>query len=271
MGVSRHAPTVAGGGSHVLCDLTDAQATQRMMDAVKPEVVIHAQALSDVDRCELEPEAAQALNVRTTAHVCNALANTGAWLIALGTDYVFDGIKGRPYTEADAPHPVSVYGQSKLAAEELVRRYARGVVVRVSTLFGPGRANFCDTIVQRLTRGERIEAFRDQTTSPTYTDDVAEGVEQLLRVFVAEKGERHPRLYHMTNAGGCTRVEFATQVAANLRKDASLIRAISIRDQQRPAPRPAYSALASEHLTAVIGRALRPWQEALSSYLARQR
>jgi len=258
-----------GESAHVVCDLTDAEATRRAIRAVAPDVVVHTQALSDVDRCEQEPEEAQRLNVHTVDHLCRALETSQPLLLALSTDYVFDGRKGRPYDEEDAPNPLSTYGRTKVAGERLARRYAKGYVIRPSTLFGTGRVNFCETVVQRVQRGEPVEAFADQTTSPTYTADLAEGIEALITAMGTSLRNR-PRLYHMTNAGSATRVDFAKRVAAWLNQDGSLIRAVAMRDQHLSAPRPAYSALASRHLAHVIGRTLRPWDDALHAYLRAQ-
>jgi len=270
VGISRHAPAASDGGRHVRCDLTDRSATARLVQDIKPEVVIHTQACADVDRCEVAPDEAEALNVHTVEHLCQACVHDHPLLLAISSDYVFDGAKEPPYTEADEPRPMSVYGKTKLAGERIALAYPRAVVVRVSTLFGPGRQDFCDTIVQRLTRGERVEAFADQTTSPTYTQDAAEGLRLLMEALARQGIERQPRLYHLTNAGWCTRVEFARTVAAIVGGDATLIRPIFMRDQRRPAPRPACSALASRQLSGVIGRELRPWQEAVRAYLADQ-
>ena len=266
VGLSRHDAPVPGEAAHVVCDLTDAQATQQAIRAIVPDVVVHTQAFSDVDRCEQDPDEAERLNVRTVDHLCRALEERQPLLLALSTDYVFDGLKGRPYDEGDEPRPLSCYGRTKLAGEQRVLRYAKGYVIRPSTLFGAGRMNFCDAVVQRLQRHESVEAFADQTTSPTYTADVADGIEALIKALGTSLRNR-PRLYHMTNAGGATRVEFAKRVAAWLKQDDSLIRAVPMRDQHLPAPRPAYSALASRHLAHIIGRTLRPWDDALHAHL----
>lgn len=238
-----------------------------MVRAVGAEAVVHTQALSDVDRCEQAPEEAMRHNVQATAHLCEALKGSGALLIGLSTDYVFDGATSSPYDEEDTPGPLSVYGRSKLAGEQLMLKYPRGMIVRPSTLFGPDRMNFCNAIVQRLREGLPVQAFLDQTTSPTYTADLAEGLEAFMKALQGQDLAQMPRVYHLANAGGCTRVEFAMTVAALLQADRSLIEAIPMAQQHRPAPRPCYSALVSRHLPQMMGRTLRPWQDALRAYL----
>ena len=238
-----------------------------MVHECAPDVVINAQALSDVDRCEQAPELARAMNVQTVTHLVRALERTPALFVHVSTDYVFDGAKGRPYTEDDAPHPMSIYGRSKLAGEELALGYARALIVRTSTLFGPGRKNFCDHIVAQLSASQPVEAFVDQVTSPTYTSDAARAIGELVRVLWQADAGARPRLYHVANQPGCSRVAFAHRVADLLGSPRELIRAIPMAAQHRPAPRPACSALASVHLARVIGDGLRPWHEALEAYL----
>lgn len=244
---------------------------RRLIGAARPDVVLHAQAMSDVDRCEQEPQDAERLNVWALEHVCRAVQGTGALLVALSTDYVFDGEQGRPYDEEDVPRPLSVYGRTKLAGEAVALGYAGGYVARVSTLYGPGRRNFCDAIVESAQRGEPIEAFADQATSPTYTEDAADALEALAGALAARRNERLPRVYHVTNAGGCRRVEFAQRILERLGRPASLLRAVRMSDAGRSAPRPRYSMLTSRNLPALIGRALRPWDNALDAYLQQRR
>ena len=268
VGLSRRPPAGHSAGGHLTCDLRDAETVRRALEAVRPDVIVHAQAMSDVDRCEQDPTEAWAMNVTTAEHLCLA-RDPLTLLVAVSTDYVFDGTKGRPYDEADAPHPVSVYGRSKLEAERVILAQSNTYVVRPSTLFGPARMNFCDLIIQRARQGEPIEAFVDQTTSPTYTEDLAEGTEQLVEAIRRARAGDLPRIYHLTNAGSCRRVEFAERVLELVGAPRSLIRSIRMAEQRRPAQRPAYSALTSRHLGATIGRTLRPWDEALQAYLAR--
>lgn len=255
-------------GRHITCDLTDAERTRAVLLERRPEAVIHAQALSDVDRCEREPELAAAMNVRTVANLVQALRATKSVLIAVSTDYVFDGTKGVPYDESDEPHPVNMYGRSKLDGERVALAYDASVVVRPSTLFGPGRMNFCDHIVACVQHGHTIDAFADQVTSPTYTEDLADGIARLLETVARSLVAEWPsRVVHMANAGACSRIEFAQRVVDLLGGPRSLIRAIRMAEQARPAPRPPYSALVSVHVPQLIGQRLRPWDEALQAYL----
>ena len=254
----------------MVCDLTQAQATRRALQRIAPDVVIHTQAMSDVDRCEREPEEAQRMNVHTVDHLCEALRERAIPMFLLSTDYVFDGRKDSPYDETDTPHPISVYGHTKLAGERIVLRMPQTFVIRPSTLFGPARDNFCDTIVRRARQHEPVEAFIDQATSPTYTEDLAEGIHGLMDAIAQAPHRIWPRVYHVANAGGCRRVEFAHRVVELLGASASLVKPIRMEEQARPAKRPAYSVLRSQHVAGLIGKTLRPWDDALQAYL-RQR
>ena len=184
----------------------------RVIGQAQPDVVVHTQAMSDVDRCECQPELARAMNAGTTEHLVAALQGTPAILIHLSTDYVFDGEARR-----------------------------------------------------------RIEAFADQTTSPTYTEDLAQASRGLVAVF---RAGRFPasRIVHVTNAGAATRVEFAHTVADILGLPREGVTPIRMADQRRPAKRPAYSALASSELTPLLGpSAMRSWQDAVTAYLMTRR
>lgn len=234
-------------------------------------MVIHTQALSDVDQCELEPAAANAQNVQTTANLVQALAEHGAFLVQMSTDYVFDGTKGALYDETDPPHPINVYGQSKLEAERLALGSPRAVVVRTSTLFGAGRMNFCDHIISRVQAGESVDAFIDQVTSPTSTEDLAGGIADLIAALPPSLSLPQERVFHLVNEGSCSREAFAQRVVELLGCSPALIRSIRMADQQRPAPRPAYSGLRMGNLPGIIGRALQPWDHALHAYLRQRR
>ncbi|OGX28560.1 MAG: dTDP-4-dehydrorhamnose reductase [Omnitrophica WOR_2 bacterium RIFCSPHIGHO2_02_FULL_67_20] len=270
-GLSRHAPSGSVSGRHVVCDLLDAQRTATVIRDCRPDVVIHAQALSDVDACEREPALADALNVTAIRHVLRALEGTGALVVYVSTDYVFDGTKAAPYDERDEPRPISVYGRSKLAGERAALAAPRSIVVRTSTLFGPGRMSFCDHVVKQLTAGEPVQAFTDQVTSPTYSEDLADGLAQLSQTVRDSWSEQGPRVFHVASAGSCSRVEFARRVADLLGAPRTLVCGIPMAQQRRPALRPAYSALTTVHKNQAMGRMLRPWDEALAAYLRQRR
>lgn len=242
----------------------------RLAQTVSPEAVIHCQALSDVDKCELDPKEAKQQNCDTAANLMDALKGSGALFVYVSTDYVFDGKTQAPYDEEAQPNPVSVYGKAKLAGEQAVLRYTGGIVVRPSTLFGRDRMNFCDAVVSAAREGRAIEAFSDQTTSPTYTEDMAEALSALIKHPAASPVWQKSRIVHVTNSGFCTRLQFATRTVDLLGLSRDCLKPILMEQQHRPAPRPAFSALTSKVLPRLIGRSLRSWDQALHAYLTQR-
>ena len=268
IGLSRHAPEAVSAGSHVCCDLEHAEQTCDVMQRLQPELVIHTQALTDIDRCEREPASARAQIVETTANVIRALRGTSkTLLIHLSTDNLFDGTKAAPYDETDEPHPINVYGRCKLESERLALSDPRSVVVRTSLLFGEGRMNFCNQVLSQLRADRPVETFVDQVVSPTYTVDLAQAVGELGVVLWRSPEVPRPRLYHIANTGCCTRVVFAQRIADLMGGSRDLIQAIPMARQGRPATRPPFCALTSRYLVQIIGRSLRSWDEALQAYL----
>ena len=258
-------------GRQLLCDLSDARRTVSVIREYLPDVVVHAQALSDVERCERNPHLAQAMNVTALSHVVQALEGLPTLLIALSSDYVFDGSKLAPYEEADEPHPISVYGRTKWQGEQVTLSRSQSLIVRTSTLFGLGRVNFCDHIVTQLANGKTLDAFDDQVTSPTYTEDLASAIQALIEVLsTCELSGLSSRIIHIANAGACRRLDFAYQIADELACSRTQIRAVSMVHSGLVAQRPRYSALATTYIAHLIGRGLRPWQDALKEYLSQR-
>lgn len=249
---------------HDEADLTDEAATRAAAKGIEFDAVIHAAAFTNVDACETEFDRAMAVNRDGTAHVAGLARERGALLIALSTDYVFDGEKRTPYLEEDAPRPLSAYGRTKLEGEQAaLRSGAPCLVVRTSWLFGPGGRNFVDTIADRLTRGEPLRVVDDQRGSPTYARDLAHGIELLLR-----RGATG--IVHVTNRGDTTWHGLALEIARTLGSDAP-ITPIRSEELRRPAPRPAYSVLSGARFRALTGDALPPWQDAVHRHLAGHR
>ncbi|MGE5176326.1 MAG: dTDP-4-dehydrorhamnose reductase [Hyphomicrobiales bacterium] len=245
-------------------DLTDETATRAAARGIDFDAVIHTAAFTNVDACETEYEQALAVNRDGTAHVAGLARERGAVLIAISSDYVFDGTKGTPYLEEDPPCPRSAYGRTKLEAETAaLRSGATCLVVRTSWLFGPGGRNFVDTIAERLTRGEALRVVDDQRGSPTYARDLAHGIELLLRHGATG-------IVHVTNAGDTTWHGLAVEIARTLGADAP-IAAIRSDELHRPAPRPAYSVLSGARFRALTGDPLPPWQDAVHRHLAGRR
>jgi dTDP-4-dehydrorhamnose reductase len=186
-----------------------------------------------VDGSEADPALAEAINVEGTRNVIRAVRGTHTTVVYFSTDYVFDGVKGSPYVESDPTHPLSVYARTKLAGEQEVLSWVRGIVVRTAWLFSDTGTNFVKTI---LAAGARNAV---PIWSSTYAGHLADAVGEALRQDVA------PGLYHMAGSGYCSWCELAREVVQLAGIDVEVV-PIATAELGRPAPRPAFSALASE-------------------------
>ena len=195
------------------------------------DLVLHAAAWTDVDGAEGDPQGAAAVNVGGTAHA----ASLGAPLVAFSTDYVFDGSKGEPYVESDAPNPLSAYGRTKLHGEAAAGE--RAWIVRTSGLFGWTSHNFVRTMLRLGTERGEVSVVADQRIAPTFVGHLAAELPQILELPFG--------LYHVAASGDCTWAEFATAIfeEAGLR---CRVREITSADWVAAASRPAYSVVRSE-------------------------
>jgi dTDP-4-dehydrorhamnose reductase len=247
-------------------DEVDVRDRERVLAAAKGiefDAVIHAAAMTAVDRCETEFELAMATNRDGTRHVASLASERNATFVYLSTDYVFDGTKSGPYLEDDLPKPINAYGRSKLAGEEVTRETAKKhLVVRTSWVFGEGGKNFVDAIVEKLQRGEAPEVVADQRGSPTYARDLAGGIEKLLRLGVTGT-------VHVTNSGSTTWHGFAVEIARYLGSPLP-VRETTSDKFVRPAPRPKNSVLSGELFRALTGESLPSWEHAVHDYLGRR-
>jgi dTDP-4-dehydrorhamnose reductase len=230
--------TVAGVEARPV-DLADAADVDRAFRDAKPDVVIHAAAMAGVADCARHPERAEAVNTRgtaTLAHVCDA---AGARLVFVSTDLVFDGERA-PYGEADPPAPLSVYGQTKAAAERAVLHAAGHAVVRVSLLFGPslnGKENFFDHQVAALRDGQPVRLFHDEWRTPL---DYATAAKALIAVARSPCGG----LLHVAGPDRMSRSEMGRRLAAYLGLETTAIEAVS-RTTAGGEPRPRDTSLHS--------------------------
>ena len=223
-------------------DVTDAAQTREVVLRAEADVVIHTAAMTDVDGCERDPAAADAVNARGTEHVARACAEADAKLVHLSTEYVFDGRAG-PYSEADRPNPLSVYGRTKLDSEQRVAACCpRWAVARTTVLFGYApnvRPNFVLWLIERLARGEPTRVVADQIGSPTLADNLAE-------MTLALAGEAAQGVYHTVGESRLDRFAFAQLAATVFGLDWTLVEPIATASLGQPAPRPLAAGLRTE-------------------------
>jgi dTDP-4-dehydrorhamnose reductase len=232
----------------------------RRLVPLEADVIVHCAALTSVDGCEAEPERAAETNVLGSFNVAHAARSSGARLVAISTDYVFDGEKGMPYDERDRPNPLSVYGWTKLAGERAAESVAPDLLVlRTAWVFGTGK-DFLSRAVRSLAAGEEVGGIVDQVGSPTHVADLADRILPLLGSDVRgvvhlagpEATTWHDVLVRAKRAGG-----LAGEVVAQKADEVG-----------RPAPRPANSSLTSVVLGGTGVPPMPPLDEAIGRVLA---
>jgi len=256
-------------GKHTVFPLTrsdvecsDINSVRSALVSLKPEVVVNCAAFVRVDECEDNPEEAFMVNSVGSLNVAKVCAEIGALCAYISTDYVFDGEKDGFYTEDDTPHPINIYGTSKLAGEHLVSQACHGwLVFRTASLFGKigsrGKGgNFVESILKKARAGEPLMVVNDIRMSPTYAFDAAVALERLI-------SQGATGLFHVTNYGSCTWYEFARK-ALELAGTSAKIEPVSSSEYRTKAKRPKNSSLRS---TIISEGSLRPWEEALRAYL----
>ena len=228
-----------GGFAWAQVDLGDAGAVETALLDFRPDAVLHAGAFTDVDACERDPAEAWRVNVGGTEAVARACRAIAARLVAVSTDYVFDGEAG-PYGEDDVPNPRGVYARTKRCGEEAALVLAPDcAVARVAVVYSgrPGaKRTFATQVVDKLTRGERVLAFSDQVVSPTLAENGAAMVLELL----LETDYRG--ILHTSGATALDRVDFARRVAARFGLEGEIV-PVHTRDAKLLAPRPLHAGL----------------------------
>lgn len=259
------------GGHEVICpgrdrlDVTRPDQVREAVEAVRPEVVVHAAANTSVDRCELEPDGAYLVNALGTRNVAVAAARVKARLVYISTDYVFDGRKKEPYTEFDLPAPLSVYGKSKLAGENYAAAFsARFFIVRTSWLYGRRGNNFVKTMLKLASARPEVAVVNDQVGTPTFTEDLARFIGVLIQTELYG-------IYHASNNGACSWFDFARSIFRLAGLTHVAVKPIATAELNRPAPRPAYSVLDNYCLRLQGLPDLRPWEEALAEFFRKYR
>ena len=243
-------------------DITHFETVRAIIGASRPDVVLNCAAYNFVDAAEQSPETAFAVNATGAGNLAAACREAGAFLIHYSTDYVFDGLKGAPYTEEDAPGPVCAYGQSKLAGERLV---AGGMdaylLLRVSWVFGDGKQNFFYKMLEAARTHDVLRVVDDQVSVPTSTRDIVR-----FTMLALDKGLRG--LYHLTNSGFASRYETVRYYFSKLGVSSRLI-PVGTDYFPSPARRPRFSALSNAKLAAALDVEIPHWTDGVDWYAER--
>lgn len=265
-------------------DVMDSAVCARVVAAESPDWVVHCAGFTQVDRAESEPEESMRSNRDGSGNVARAAFVAGAGIAHISTDYVFDGSKGAPYAPNDPVSPIGAYAQSKVAAEEAVRAVMEGrvatspvpglgapshvhpprdhpphLIVRTGWLYGEGRRDFVDLVLERAGKGDELRIVDDQRGRPTWTRNATETVLDLI--------EHDARgTVHVNDRGETTWYGFARAILEEAGVEAS-VRPVSSRDFGAPARRPLYSVLDLSETEAELGRVMTPWRQSLRTYL----
>jgi len=233
-------------------DITDEKMVENVLSSVKPDMVIHCAAYTNVDGAETDFETANLINVIGTENVAKAGAEIGAIMVYISTDYVFDGTKTEPYLPDDKTNPQSNYGLTKLKGEEAVQKYCeKYYIARTSWLYGHYGKNFVETMISLADKPE-LKVVDDQIGCPTWTIELANGILKLL--------SKPFGIYHVCGGGQTSWYGFAKEIFSQMNLDVNL-KPCTTEEFPRPAKRPQYSVMDNDGLC-------RNWKVALKDYLA---
>jgi len=254
--------------THKDIEIGDMNSVKQVFNKYKPDIIINTAAYVRANDCEDEKDKAFSVNALGARNVAVVAQELGAKLVHISTDYVFGGEaepRTTPYTEFDTPIPLSIYGKSKLAGENLARHFClRHFIVRASGLFGVAGSsgkdgNFIETMLRLAKERDELRVVNDQVLSPAYTREVAPKIVQLIAT-------EYYGIFHITNRGYCSWYEFAKEILKQAGLKTPVI-PISSDEYPQKARRPRYSVLDNYHLRLLGMDDMRPWQEALKDYL----
>ncbi len=253
------------GVSHkvISLDLPETDITQRSeIDTLvnyRPDIIIHAAALTDVDGCARDPLTAYKSNALGTHNVALACQRVNAAMLYISTNEVFDGTKGSPYFEWDTPHAINPYAESKLAGERYVQMLLnRFYIVRTAWMYAVGRNNFITRVIAVAKEKGALAYVDDEIGNPTYAPDLARAIAQLVET-------KHYGIYHLVGEGMASRYDWAARIVQLAGLNVPITRA-KLADFKRASTPPTFGALNNFVAATTLGIRLRPWEEALHEY-----
>ena len=248
------------GLSHKELDIVDKNLVINTVSKIVPDIVIHCAAFVDADGCETNIKTAFDVNTIGSGNVAIASKKTKSIMVYISTDYIFDGKKDSLYIESDIPNPISVYGISKYAGEQIVRHYLEEFfIVRTSWLFRKKGENFVNTILNLTKDRKELRVVNDQVGSPTYVPDLAKAISSLIST-------KYYGIYHITNRGECSWYEFTKKILEYAEIENVKVTPILAEELNRSAPRPKYSVLANFNLEKKKIYKMRNWELALKDF-----
>jgi len=244
-------------------DITDQTAVQTLCGQVKPDVIINAAAYTAVDKAETDEQVAYDVNAKAVGYLAEACSATGARLIHVSTDYVFDGNATTPYREDDMPNPQGVYGATKLEGEKLaLQGNANAVVVRTSWVYSKYGHNFVKTMMRLMKERDTLNVVDDQVGCPTHAIDLAKAL-----LIMATTESFVPGIYHFSNSGPISWYTFAEAIR-EIGGFTTKVSPISSDQYPTPAKRPAWSVMSNDKIAALYGIVQQDWRKSLESCMA---
>jgi dTDP-4-dehydrorhamnose reductase len=247
-------------------DLTQVDNLRQIIRETRPEIIINAAAYTAVDKAENEPEIAHAVNAIAPQIIAEESQKLGSFLIHISTDYVFNGNSNYPYQETDITNPLSVYGQTKLAGEIAIQKNCpHHIILRTAWVYGTyGKSNFVKTMLRLGKERPEVRVVADQIGSPTGAQDIALTITQIIPQLTLENAG----IYHYTNSGVASWYDFAIAIFEEAEKlgfplKIENIIPITTPEYPTPAKRPAYSVLACEKISKLLGTYPPHWRQRL--------
>lgn len=240
-------------------DITDINQVIDMVEKVKPYAIINCAAHTAVDACETDVDNAYKINAIGPRNLSIAADKTGAKMVHISTDYVFEGNGTRPYLEFDEPNPQGIYGKTKLEGERFVKEFTkRHFIIRTAWLYGDGK-NFVKTMLRLSESHDTVKVVNDQFGSPTSTKELAKIIDLLLET-------ENYGTYHGTCEGSCSWAEFAEEIFRLAGKNTRVV-GITTEEYNAPTKRPAYSVLENYMLKLTCGYVAGNWKDAIAEYI----
>ncbi len=257
------------------CDLTQSASVERLLDRVKPDIIVNPAAYTAVDQAEDESTIAHAVNVQAPKILARYAARKNIPMIHFSTDYVFNGEKEGAYSEEDQVNPKSVYGKTKWLGEEEVRKMAaKHIIIRTSWVFGSHGENFLKTMLKLSQERERLSVVSDQFGAPTSAKLLAEGTAEIIRQLQEPGSYRKYGTYHLASKGetswhGYAKciLEEANKCGVKTKVKADDIKPIATKDYPLPAYRPKNSKLDTRKIQEVFGLSIPTWQSQVKSVI----
>lgn len=251
-------------------DLAQPDSLRQLLKEIQPQLIINAAAYTAVDKAESEPELATAINATAPAILAEVAQQLEAFLIHISTDYVFNGQQSHPYQETDTTNPLNVYGKTKLAGEQAVRHKCdRHLIIRTAWVYGSYGNNFVKTMLRLGAEREEVRVVADQIGSPTWARDLA----QAIALVIPQLKPEVAGTYHYTNSGVASWYDFARSIFEEAKHigfplKVQRVTGITTADYPTVAQRPAYSVLACERISKVLGTPRPYWRTSLRQMLA---